>query len=120
VLWRKEIRAMADIHIGKIRQSETGRGRAQLIYHIPIDTPVSGLVPTLTSAIASQLQQAEVDALAAGTLVEIAKDIVVLDSQTESEVAAAIRADWQNVKADYNGQYDFEHKFYGVTLDAGS
>lgn len=111
---------MADIHIGKIRQSETGRGRAQLFYHIPIDTPVSGLVPTPTSAIASELQQAEIDALAAGTLVEIAKDIVVSDNQTESEVAAAIKADWQNVKVDYNSRYDFEHKFYGVTLDVSS
>ena len=109
---------MADIHIGKITQSDPGKGRAQLIYHITVDTPVSGVVPTPTSAIANELQQAEIDMLAAGTLVEIAKDMVVSGSQTQSEVAAAIRADWQNVKADYNNQYDFEHKFYGVILSA--
>ncbi len=109
---------MADIHINKITQLDPGKGRARLIYHITIDTPVSGIVPTPTSAIANQLQQTEVDALAAGTLVEITKDIVVLDNQTQSEVAIAIKADWQNVKADYNNQYDFEHKFYGVMLDA--
>ncbi|KPL24188.1 MAG: hypothetical protein AMJ75_04340 [Phycisphaerae bacterium SM1_79] len=109
---------MADIHIGMIRPSETGRGRAQLVYHIPVETPVAGVVPTPTSTIAGELQQAEIDALAAGTLVEITKDIVVSDSQNQSEVATAVRADWQNVKANYNGQYDFEHKFYGVTLDA--
>ena len=109
---------MADIHIGSITQSDPGKGRAQLIYHIPIDTPVAGIVPTPTSAIPGQLQQSEIDALAAGTLVEIAKDIVVLGTQTKSEIAVAIRADWHNVKADCNNQYDFEHKFHGVTLSA--
>ncbi len=109
---------MADIHIGRIAQSEPGKGRAQLIYHITIDAPVSGIVPTPTSAIASQLQQTEIDALAAGTLVEMTRDIVVLGSQPQSEIAVAIKADWQNVKTDYNNQYDFEHKFYGVTLNA--
>jgi hypothetical protein len=109
---------MADIHIGRINKTGPGKGKARLFYHVPIDAPVSGIIPTPEGAIAGQLEQVEIDALAAGTLVEIAKDIVVSESQTESEVAAAIRADWQNVKADYNGQYDFEHKFYGVTLDA--
>jgi len=112
---RKEIK-MADIHIGKINQSEAGRGKAQLIYHIPIDIPKTGIVPTPESVITSQLQQTEIDALAAGTLVEVTKDIVIEDNQTQTEIAAAIKADWQNVKADYNSQYNFEHKFYGVTL----
>ena len=60
------------------------------------------------------------DALAAGTLVEIAKDIVVLNSQTQVEVAEAIKANWQNVKTEYNNQFNFEHKFYGVTLSANT
>ena len=109
---------MADIHISKITPLDPGKGRAQLIDHITIGAPVAGVVPTPASAIAGQLQQTEIDELAAGTLVEIAKDIVVLASQTQSEVAIAIKADWQNVKSDYNNQYDFEHKFYGVTLNA--
>lgn len=108
---------MADIHIGKISQSETGRGKAQLVYHIPVDTPKAGIVPTPQSSLTG-LEQTEIDALAAGTLVEITKDIVVEKSQTQAEVAAAVRADWQNVKADYNSCYNFEHKFYGVTLSA--
>jgi len=92
---------MADIHIGKISQSETGRGKAQLVYHIPVGTPKTGIVPTSQSS-------------------EITKDIVVEKSQTQAEVAAAIKADWQNVKADYNSRYNFEHKFYGVTLSAST
>ena len=111
---------MADIHIGKISQSETGKGKAQLIYHIPISTPKTGVVPTPESSIASQLEQSEIDALAAGTLVELSKDIVVQDSETQAEVAVAIKADWQNMKAQYNNQYNFEHKFYGVTLSANT
>jgi len=114
---RKKIK-MADIRISKISQSKTGRGKAQLIYHIPITTPKAGIVLTPESSIAFQLQQTEIDALAAGTLVEITKDIVIEDNQTRTEVASAIKADWKNVKAEYNNRYNFEHKFYGVTLSA--
>jgi len=44
------------IGIGKISQSETGKGKTQLIYHIPITNPKAGIVPTPESSIASQLQ----------------------------------------------------------------
>ena len=109
---------MANIHIGKISRIECGKGKAELIYHIPIDTPVSGIVPTPESAIAAQLQQAEIDALAAGSLIEVKRNIVVLANQTQTEIADAIRADWHNTKLDCNSKYNFAYKFYGVTLDA--
>ncbi len=109
---------MADIHIGKITRTASGRGRAQLFYHIPIVTPVSGIVPTPESAIGTQLQQAEIDALAAGSLVEVSRNMVVLPSQTQAEIADAVRANWQNVKTDCNDKYNFAYKFYGVTLNA--
>jgi len=109
---------MANIHIGRINRTETGKGKAELFYHIPIETPVGGIVPTPESTIAAQLQQAEIDALAAGSLVEVSRSIVVLAGQTQAQIADAIRADWQNTKADYNNKYNFTYKFYGVTLDA--
>lgn len=109
---------MADIHIGKIQRTQSGKGKAQLIYHIPIDTPVSGIVPTPESTIAAQLQQAERDALVAGSLIEISRTIVVLANQSHAEIANAIRADWRNTKSEYNNKYNFTYKFYGVTLDA--
>jgi hypothetical protein len=109
---------MANIHIGKISRTESGKGKAELFYHIPIDAPVGGIVPTPESAIAAQLQQAEIDALAAGTLIEVKRNIVVLASHTEAEIADAIRANWQNTRLDYNNQYNFTYKFYGMTLDA--
>jgi len=109
---------MADIHIGKINRTESGKGKAELFYHIPIDTPVGGIVPTPDSTIAAQLQQTEIDALAAGSLVEVSRNIVVLAGQTQAQIADAIRADWQNARTDYNDKYNFVYKFYGVTLDA--
>lgn len=109
---------MADIHIGKIARTASGKGKAQLFYHIPIDAPVSGIAPTPTSTIATQLQQSEIDALATGSLVEVARNIVVLASQTQAEITDAVRADWQNIRVDCNDKYNFTHKFYGVTLNA--
>lgn len=109
---------MADIHIGKISQTQPGKGTAQLFYHIPIEAPVGSVVPTPQSAIAASLQQTEIDALAAGTIFEVSRTIVVLEGQTQAEIAAAIRADWQNAKTEYNDKYNFVYKFYGVTLDA--
>jgi len=109
---------MANIHIGKISRTESGKGRAELFYHIPIDTPVSGIVPTPESEIAAQLQQIEIDALAAGSLIEVKRNIVILAGQTKAEISDAIRSDWQNIKTGYNDKYNFIYKFYGVTLDA--
>ena len=109
---------MADIHIGKINKTDSGKGKAELFYHIHIDTPVAGIAPTPESAIAAQLQQAEIDALAAGSLIEVSRNIIVLASQTQAEIADAVRADWQNVRVDYNNKYNFAYRFYGVTLDA--
>lgn len=109
---------MADIHIGKINTTESNKGKAQLFYHIPIDAPVDGIVPTPESTIASQLQQAEIDALAAGSLIEASRTIVVLVGQTQAEIADAIRIDWQNARTQYNDKYNFNYKFYGVTLNA--
>ncbi len=109
---------MANIHIGKISRTESGKGKVELFYHIPIDSPVAGIVPTPESTIAAQLQQADIDALAAGSLVEIPQSIVMLAGQTHAEIADSIRTDWQNTKAAYNDKYNFNYKFYGMTLDA--
>ena len=109
---------MANIHIGKISRTESGKGKVELFYHIPIYTPVGGIVPTPESSIAAQLQQAEIDALAAGSLVEVSRNIVMLAGQMHTEIADSIRTDWQNTKINYNAKYNFTYKFYGVILDA--
>ena len=109
---------MADIHIGKIHRTQSGKGKAQLFYHIPIDTPVSGITPTPESVIVAQLQQSEIDALATGTLIEMSRTIVVLADQSQAEIVDAVRTDWHNVRTEYNDKYNFAYKFYGVTLNA--
>ena len=111
---------MADVHIGKIQRIPSGKGKAQLYYHIPIDTPVSGIIPTPESAIATQLQQTELDALAAGSLIEVSRTIIVLADQTQAEISDAVRADWQNIRTSFNDKYNFSYKFYGVTLNAST
>jgi len=110
---------MADIHIGKITRTEEGKGKVSLVYHIPIESPKAGVVPTAESSVVG-LDQSEIEALADGTLVEIQKTIVVLNSQSQADIVSKIRADWANVREQYNRQYNFEHKFYGVTLNAAT
>ena len=108
---------MADIHIGKINKTQVGKGKVQLIFHVPVIHPVNGIVPTPESTLTG-LNQAEIDALAAGTLVELARMMGVTSSQSQAEIATAIRAHYAVEFASWNDQFDFEHKFYGVTLNA--
>jgi len=110
---------MADIHIGKISQTKEGKGKVNLVYHIPIESAKAGVVPTAESSLAG-LDQSETEALAGGTLVEVHKTVVVLNSQSQADIVSKIRADWANVRDQYNQQYNFEHKFYGVTLNAAT
>jgi len=107
---------MADIHIGKINRTKEGKGKVSLVYHIPIESPKAGVVPTAESSLAG-LDESEIGALADGTLVEVHKTVVVLNSQSQADIVSKIRTDWANVRDQYNRQYDFEHKFYGVTLN---
>jgi len=104
---------MADIHIGKISQTKEGKGKVDLVYHIPIESAKAGVVPTPTSSLTG-IDQSEIEALADGTLVEVHKTVVVLNSQSQADIVSKIRTDWANVREQYNRQYNFEHKFYAV------
>ena len=108
---------MADIHIGTITRTQPGKGKAQLIFHILVTHPVDGIVPTPESSLTG-LDQSEVEALAAGTLVELVRAIGVASSQSQAEIAGAIRRYYAVEALAWNEQFDFEYKFYGVTLDA--
>jgi hypothetical protein len=108
---------MADIHIGKITKTGATHGMAEVYYHIPITNPKPGVIPTPASAL-SGLSQAEIDALANGSLVETPISILALTTQAQAEVVNNLRADWQNKKTSYNQEYAFEYKYYGQTLNA--
>lgn len=107
---------MSDIHIGKIVKMESGRGVAELYYHIPIVNRKTGIVLTPQSAL-SGLDQIEIDGFANGSLVEILTDIAINSNRTQAEIVTAIKVDWQNVKNEYNDRYTFEYKFYGLKLN---
>jgi len=64
---------MAHVHVSEIGVVTNGRGKVNLIFHIPINSPVMGIVPTPTSSIESELEAGEISALAAGTVVELSK-----------------------------------------------
>ena len=108
---------MAHVHIRAIRQTEAGRGKLSLVYHIPIDSPVVGVVPTPASIIDAELTDAERAALADGSLMEVTKTMAVLQTQSKTEVVEAIKVDWKNVQADLNQQHTFEHKYHGTIIE---
>jgi len=112
------VRTMADIHVREITNFTNGRGQVDLIFHLPIDLPVPGVTPTPASAIESELQQAEIDALSAGSLVEVHRDIVVFKTQDLSEIIAKVKTMWQSAYAGYNTDYIIRYKYYGAKFSA--
>jgi hypothetical protein len=107
---------MAHVHVREIGVVTNGRGKVNLIFHIPIDSPVVGIVPTPTSSIESELESGEISALAAGTVVELSRDIIALETQATVDIVNAIKASWQSVKSTYNASYNFKYKHYGQTI----
>ena len=107
---------MAHVHVREIGVVANGRGKANLIFHIPIDSPVVGIVPTPISSIESELEAGEISALAAGTVVELSRNIIALETQATVDIVTAIKASWQSVKSTYNANYNFKYKHYGQTI----
>ena len=110
---------MADIHIGEITEAGQARGKVRLVYHIPIDSPKDGIVPTPTSSIEDILDASEIAALASGELAEVIRTVAVDRTTSQSDIVAALRNDWQNIKTDYNEKYNFKYKFFGNTINVG-
>lgn len=87
-----------------------------MIFHIPIDSPVVGIAPTPASSIESELEAGEISALAAGTMVELSRNIIALETQATVDIVTAIKASWQSVKSTYNANYNFKYKHYGQKI----
>jgi len=110
---------MADIHIGEITEAGGARGKVRLVYHIPIDSPKAGIVPTPTSSIQDILDTSEIAALASGELAEVTRTVAINKTMSQADIVTALRADWQVIKTDYNEKYNFKYKFFGNTIDVG-
>jgi len=67
---------MALVHVREIGVVTNGRGKVNLIFHILINSPVMGIVPTTTSLIEPDLEAGEISALATGTVVELSKTLL--------------------------------------------
>jgi len=75
-----------------------------------------GTAPTPTSSIESELEAGEISALAAGTMVELSRNIIALETQATVDIVTAIKASWQSVKSTYNANYNFKYKHYGQKI----
>jgi hypothetical protein len=75
-----------------------------------------GIAPTPASSIKSELEAGEINALAAGTMVELSRNIIALETQATVDIVTAIKASWQSVKSTYNASYNFKYKHYGQTI----
>jgi hypothetical protein len=102
---------VVDMHVTEATGTVSGRRRVRLFYHIPIDAPVTRIGPTPDNAGGRQLRQADIDALAASSVLDVWSKMVILPSQTLAKIADAVRVDC-------NDKYDFVFKFYRGTLDA--
>lgn len=87
-----------------------------MIFHIPIDSPVVGIIPTPTNSIESELEAGEISALATGTVVELSRNIIALETQATVDIVNAIKASWQSVRSTYNASYNIKYKHYGQTI----
>jgi len=107
---------MADIHVLTTPKTN-GNRYVYLIYHIPINSPKEGVVPTPTSSIESLLEQGEIDALAAGTLYEMSKTFVKTSGQSLQDCRAKIISDYDSWVIAYNAEYDLAYQYYGTELN---
>ena len=106
---------MADIHI-----LETDRAgdavRARVIYHVPV-TGASNAYPGGQTSGVPNIAQAEIDALAAGTLYEETETLKTTTAgATQATLAAAIRARWEPTRVRIQALMDERYKFFGATL----
>ena len=108
---------MSEIHIGKSTPKGANR-EIELFLHIPLIKPIAGVIPTPTSAIDAQLQQAEKDSLSTGQLVEKRQTIVLKESESISDpdVEEKIKRIWSTVNEEYNADFDKVYADYGKTV----
>lgn len=110
---------MADIHIGKV--TEKGQVReVELLFHITVNNPVAGIIPSATSSMEAKLDQQEIDALGIGTLVEKRQTIALQPSLnlSDQDVQEKIKQIWSNLAGEFNTRFDKEYANYGDTVSA--
>ena len=106
---------MADIHILETDRSGPSV-RARIVYHVPVNRDNNAYPGGQTSGVPN-IAQAEIDALAAGTLYEESKTLkTTVAGATQATLAAAIRARWEPTCVRIQALLDERYKFFGATL----
>ena len=110
-----------NIHIlkGALVEENKGvlQGTFQVIFHIPISSPVAGIVETPKSVV-PEIEQTEIDALAAGTLNEIEENLNYQTNKTNIGYKQQLKDRWFELNASVNAKYNFEYKYWKVKFDA--
>lgn len=110
-----------DIHILKgtfqEKNGEVSQGTFQVIFHIPINNPVLGIAEKQAS-IVPDIEQNEIDALAAGTLIEVEESWNYTTNKTNNGYMQQLKDRWNELNTQENAKYDFAYKYWKVNFDA--
>ena len=106
---------MADIHILETDRSGPSV-RARIVYHVPVNRDNNAYPGGQTSGVPN-ISQAEIDALAAGTLYEESKTLkTTAAGTTPAALAATVRARWEPARVRVQAMLDERFKYYGTEL----
>jgi len=106
---------MADIHILECVKDDEQR-KVNVIFHVAITSPVANVIPTPTSSVPG-IAQAEIDALAGGTLYEYSTVANFIFGTSLAQVAAQLKLLWQRAETVINNNYNKRYEYYGQTLN---
>ena len=105
---------MADIHLLESTFSENGAGTIRTVFHVPNEK--TNNYPGVTESVVPGISQAELDALVAGTLVEVVRSVKDNIGKGEAGIKTRIPAMWQGVADETQAKLDKDYAFYGIEL----
>ena len=107
---------MADIHLLESSFSKkNGCGTIRVVFHVPNDTGQNNY-PGEEISIVPGILQAEIDALTAGTLIEVIEDIPFNVGLAKLSINGKIRTMWQPIATKTQNKLNKNYKFYGLSL----
>jgi len=108
------------IHILKgtlLENNNVMQGSFGVVFHIPITSPVAGIVETPISVV-PDIEQSEIDALAAGTLNEIEENWNYQTNKTDTGYKQQLKDRWNELNESVNAKYNFEYKYWKLSFNA--
>lgn len=110
-----------NIHILKGNFTERNNGVSQgnfrVVFHIPLSSPAVGIGET-TKSVVPDIEQAEIDALAASTLIEVDENWNYQTNKTDDDYRQQLKDRWNSLNTSENARYNFEYKYWKLKFDA--